>query len=260
MRFIVLGSGTIVPDSNRGTPGFLVETSQGAWLVDGGSGTLQRCAQSGVDPRKLRGGFYSHRHPDHCGELTALCFAMRVGPPPRSDDYPIWGAKGLAEHVVRLQHVWAKSMRPGSGLLTVHELSPTDSIRDLNLQVQTAPAQHSHGALHYRFESEGKSVVYSGDTGPSEALVSLATDCDLLICECAGSDAEPLPGHLYPKAIRTLVEKAQPSEVWLTHLYPHVNASQAVHTVAQSGIPTRHAQDGDVWPQGSLPLDGAWRL
>jgi ribonuclease BN (tRNA processing enzyme) len=81
-----------------------------------------------------------------------------------------------------------------------------------------------------------------------------------LVCECAGSDAEPLPGHMFPEAIRALVEKARPAAVWLTHLYPHVNASEAVRTVAQSGVPTRHAHDGDMWPQGSLPLDGAWRL
>ena len=251
-----------MPDAERGPPGFLVETSQGAWLVDGGSGTIQRCAQSGIDPRKLRGGFYSHRHPDHCGELAALCFAMRVGPPPRSDDYPIWGATGLGDHVARLEHVWAKSMRPGSGRLTVHELSLTEHsrVQDLDLHVEAAPARHSHGALHYRFESEESSVVYSGDTGPSDALVSLAKDCDLLVCECAGSDAEPLPGHLFPNAIRAIVDKACPAEVWLTHLYPNVNASEAVHTVALSGVPTRHARDGDVWPPGSLPLNGAWRL
>ena len=59
MRFTVLGSGTAVPDPDRGPAGFLVEVDGLAWLVDGGSGTLQRCARAGVDPRKLSGGVYS---------------------------------------------------------------------------------------------------------------------------------------------------------------------------------------------------------
>lgn len=262
MRFTVLGSGTTVPDIERGPPGFLIETSRAAWLVDGGSGTVQRCAAAGADPRKLRGGFYSHLHPDHCADLISLCFAMRVGPPPRTEDYTVYGAQGLAEHVARLGDVWSKSMRPGGGSLNVHEVSRAQpaELWDLDLRVLTAPAQHSRNAIHYRFESEGRSVVYSGDTGPSDALIALAEGCDLLVCECAGSDERPLPGHLFPQAIRELATRSRPREIWLTHLYPHVDAPTAVEVVAASGVPTRHASDGDHWPPGSLPLDGPWRL
>lgn len=262
MRFTVLGSGTIVPDTERGPPGFLIETSSAAWLVDGGSGTIQRCAFAGVDARKLRGGFYSHLHPDHCAELVSLCFSMRAGPLPRTEDYVVYGAEGLAEHVNRLERVWSKSMQPGKGVLRVTEVPRSQSaeLSDLELQVLTAPAQHSRNAIHYRFESGGRSVVYSGDTGPSDALVTLAKNCDLLVCECAGSDERPIPGHMFPQAILALARQARPKEIWLTHLYPHVNSSKAVQVVATSGIPTRHASDGDHWPRGSLPLDGPWRL
>ena len=77
----MLGSGTSVPDPSRGPCGLLVQCEAGAWLIDGGSGTLQRCAKVGVDPRTLLGGIYSHHHPDHCADLVPLLFAMRVAHP-----------------------------------------------------------------------------------------------------------------------------------------------------------------------------------
>jgi ribonuclease BN (tRNA processing enzyme) len=80
VRFTVLGSGTSVPDADRGPAGFLLQVGGRAWWIDGGSGTLQRTVRAGVDPRTLDGGFYSHHHPDHCADLVPLLFAMRAGP------------------------------------------------------------------------------------------------------------------------------------------------------------------------------------
>ena len=71
-EFIVLGSGTTVPSPDRGPAGFLLRVGSEIYLIDGGSGTLQRCAKLGIDPRMLSGGFYSHRHPDHTGDLVPL--------------------------------------------------------------------------------------------------------------------------------------------------------------------------------------------
>lgn len=250
LEFTVLGSGTSVPDPERGPAGFLVRTSHGAWLVDGGTGTLQRCMQAGVDPRRLSGGVYSHHHPDHCADLVPLLFAMRVGPPPRAADYPIWGGEGLASLVAGLQSTWGKWITPGTGQLRVNELPlevPSEVQLAPDLFLRTRPAAHSAGALHLQFASGSHRVVFSGDTGPSGELARLAEGADLLVCECAGSDEEPVGGHLYPSAIAELVAEARPHQVWLTHMYPHVDPAIAVETVARTGIPTRHASDLDRW-------------
>ncbi|MBW1879464.1 MAG: MBL fold metallo-hydrolase, partial [Deltaproteobacteria bacterium] len=123
MRFIVLGSGTFLPDPARGPAGFLVQFGERTWLVDGGSGTLRRCAQAGVDPRRLDGGFYSHRHPDHCADLVPLLFAMGVGLHPRTSDYPIWAGEGFAEYTTALRHLYGDSIAFGGRGAVVHELS-----------------------------------------------------------------------------------------------------------------------------------------
>ena len=249
MKLTVLGSGTSVPDPVRGPAGLLLELDHRAWLVDGGSGTLQRCARAGVDPRRLTGGVYSHRHPDHTGDLVPLLFAMRVGPPPRQAPYPIAAGEGFEAFFEALEATYGKWLRPPGGV-QITELSLQAEARlalSESLDLVTRPANHSAGALHLRFESPTSSVVFSGDTGPSEELVTLARGASLLVCECAGSDAEPVPGHLTPSEVAHLVAEARPEAVWLTHLYPHVDPEEAVRTVARTGVSTRHASDGDTW-------------
>ncbi len=249
MRFTVLGSGTTHPDPARGPAGFLVEIGDLAWLVDGGSGTLQRCMAAGVDPRGLEGGFYSHRHPDHTGDLVALLFAMHA-PPERPRDYPIVAGAGFAAFFQGLQKVYGHWLDLGPGAaVTVHEMLLDREERHVAgpLTVRTRPAQHAGGALHLRFESGGRSVVFSGDTGPSHELIGLATGADLLVCECAGSDALPVPGHMTPSAVADVVMRARPREVWLTHLFQHVDPEEALATVASAGVPVRRAADLDAW-------------
>ncbi|MEN0061794.1 MAG: ribonuclease Z [Myxococcota bacterium] len=249
MRLTVLGSGTSVPDPQRGPCGLLVEVGARAFLIDGGSGTLQRCAKAGVDPRTLAGGLYSHYHPDHCADLVPLLFSMRVGPPARATDYPIYAGKGFAAFFDKLTGAWGKWIEPGEGSVRIHELS-LDGPDEVDLDgmiLRTRPANHSASALHLRLEADGRAVVFSGDTGPSEHLAELARDADLLVCECAASDEAPIEGHLNPSAVATIVDAAKPLEVWLTHFYPGTNPTDAVATVKRTGVAVRRASDLDTW-------------
>jgi ribonuclease BN (tRNA processing enzyme) len=248
VRFTVLGSGTSVPDPVRGPAGFLLQVGARAFWVDGGSGALQRTARAGVDPRTLDGGFYSHFHPDHCADLVPLLFSMRVGPPRRERDYPIWAGEGFGAFFSGLQQAYGRWIHPG-GLVVIHEL-PLDARATVDLGdlvVHTAPAVHAASALHLRFEADGDVVVFSGDTGPSDALAELAAGADLLVCECAGSDEEPVPEHLTPTDVREIVARARPREVWLTHFYPQVDPARALATVGATGVPVRPAADLDRW-------------
>lgn len=247
MKFTVLGSGTTFPDVARGPAGFLVEEGGNAFLVDGGSGTLQRCMKAGVDPLKLDGGFYSHWHPDHMADLVPLLFTYRVAA--REAPYPIWAGAGFLDVMDGLEQTYGRWLRFGSRGAVVNELSirGADVARIDTLTVRTRPANHGAGALHLRFEGARGVVVYSGDTGPSESLIELARGADLLICECAGSDEQPVPGHMTPTDVMRVVQSSRPKEVWLTHMYPHVDPEVAVARVSAGGAPTRHASDMDVW-------------
>ncbi|MCB9758852.1 MAG: ribonuclease Z [Alphaproteobacteria bacterium] len=260
MRFTVLGSGTTLPDPDRGPAGFLVRAGGRSILVDGGGGTIQRLARAGVDARTLDGGVYSHRHLDHAGELAPLLFTMRVGVDrPRDRDYPIWAGQGMRAHLEALDAVYGGKLRGRTWGPVVHEL-PLDGPGRARLpggvRLDTLPARHTQGALHLRFTGpEGATVVFSGDTGPSENLVTLARGADLLVTECAlAGPPVSEPAHLWPDAIHALVAAARPRRVLLTHLYPDVDPDRALRVVAEAGVPVERAWDGqtvDVTPTRS---------
>lgn len=247
LGFTVLGSGTAKPDASRGPAGFVLQTDDQTILIDGGSGTLGRLASMGVDAVALTAGVYSHRHVDHTGDLVPLLFAMRV-PPARQGEYPIYAGAGFDAFLRGLEGVYGRWIQPpdGVGLTELPLDGPgTATIGDVTLR--TLPAAHSAGALHLRFEFGGHVVVFSGDTGPSETLVQLATGADLLVVECAGSDDAPVAGHMTPTDVAAVLSRARPARTWVTHFYPHVDVAAAMTTIAASGSTVRRAEDGDRW-------------
>lgn len=242
---VVLGSGTALPDADRGPAGLAVRHGDTTVLIDGGGGTQQRLARAGLDPFALTWAVYTHRHPDHTGELIPLAFARHAA---RLDTpLSVIAAEGFQTQVDALASAYGTWV---TRQLEVHEVPRKPAARRAlspQLDLLHAPAAHAHGALHVGFEAHGQRVVFSGDTGPSQALVDLATGADLLVCECGSPLPGDRPSHLAPEEIAELVAQARPGAVWLTHLYPDTDPDHAVATVAATGVPTRRANDGDVW-------------
>ncbi|WP_262107478.1 MBL fold metallo-hydrolase [Arthrobacter sp. Marseille-P9274] len=65
------------------------------------------------------------------------------------------------------------------------DMDPVDVYEDDRVKVTTTLVQHApvFPALSYRFETDDGSIVFSGDTGPCENLVTLAQDTDVLVHE-----------------------------------------------------------------------------
>lgn len=248
-RFVLLGTGTLVPDTERGPAGFLLEAGGARILVDGGSGTLQRLKRAGVDARELDAGVYSHRHIDHTGDLPPLLFAMRVGiERPRHRDYPIWAGEGFREFLGGLHGVYGSWIHSERFAVPVQELpldGPGTALLPGGVRLDTLPARHTGGALHLRFTTpEGRTVVFSGDTGPSEALATLSAGVDLLVTECASDGPDPWDAHLSPEDVAEVVRAARPRRVVLTHLYPGLDPTRALAVVAEAGAPVERGWDG----------------
>lgn len=249
MKLTVLGSGTYLPDPARGAPGFLLQHEHTRVLVDSGSGTLQRLGRARIDPVSLDAIVYTHRHVDHCADLAAILFHIVHQPSPaRLRDLPIYAGQGFAAFVETLQAAFEGALEPDHFDLRVHEL-PLDAPGHIDLPgglvLDTQPAVHSAGALHLRFTSPaGVTVAFSGDTGPSEALETLAAGTDLFVCECALPPHDRFPGHLSARDVASLVAAARPRRVVLTHLYPRHDPGADLDTVAATGVPAVLAEDG----------------
>jgi ribonuclease BN (tRNA processing enzyme) len=218
-------------------------------LVDGGSGTLGRLHAAGVDARLLDGGIYSHRHLDHTGDLGPLLFALRVGiDVKRRRDYPIWAGAGFRGFLGELRTVYGEWLQTSEFGVPVAELpldGPGTAALPGGLRLDTLPANHGAGALHLRFTSPGgASVVFSGDTGPSENLARLAAGVDLLVTECAVPEPDPWGAHLCPADVLRVIDDARPARTLVTHFYPDMDEAETLARLRSSGRQVDRAYDG----------------
>jgi ribonuclease BN (tRNA processing enzyme) len=193
----------------RSQPANLLMRGSEAILVDTGDGTAEQLSKVGVSLNAISTIFLSHLHFDHTGGLAAI-MGLRIqlkmlkpvtiyGPP---------GTKRLVEGLVEALHPIAEI---GSGLSRPKIPRPEDSFKAVEItggsQVQlgtlkVTAAENSHFAfkpgspesrnksLSYRFDMPDRSIVFTGDTGPSEAVEKLAKGADLLVSEMLDLDAQ----------------------------------------------------------------------
>ncbi len=220
MRIMVLGSGTAVPDPERGSPGLALWVERSLLFLDPGSGSAGRAARFGVSVSDLDGMFFSHLHPDHTGDLVPLLFAFRNPEWTRSKPLWLWGPPGFARHLSSLETVYQGWIEPLGYERRVAELF--DSVVSVgDWQLKTVPVRHGPSALACAFtDSKGRKLVYSGDTEPCEELISLAADADLLILECSFPEGRVCPGHLTPGQAGRIAARARAKALLLTHFYP----------------------------------------
>ncbi|MEL7782899.1 MBL fold metallo-hydrolase [Citromicrobium bathyomarinum] len=202
--WVTLGtSGGPVTNPGRSQPANLLRFAGKDYLVDVGDGAAGQISKVDVQSKMIDGIFISHLHFDHTGGLAAI-LGLRFQTS-GSDPLTIYGPPGTREMVEGL----LASMVPGATAnygvagappadhragIEVVELRGGDSIAVDGMRVQVASNTHysfppqsdlaqRFQSLSYRFDLPGRSIVYTGDTGPSDAVETLAMDADLLVAE-----------------------------------------------------------------------------
>lgn len=207
-------------------------------LLDCGSGTTWKLARVGISYLDIDHIFLSHLHPDHTGDLVPFLFASRYafGSPygsKREKPLSLWGGPGLVEFFEALKNAYRDWILPEG--LTVRELGEGETAFG-GFTLRAAKVPHIESSLAYRIESGGKSLVYSGDTDYSEALIGLARDADALIIECALPDeGSKRGGHLTPGEVIEIANRSGARRIIVTHLYPACDESGAVEKI-RSGV------------------------
>ncbi len=222
-RITLLGTGTCVPSLVRSASAALVQTKSETLLVDSGPGTLHRLLEAGVSIDDLTAIFYTHIHPDHTAELVPLLFATKYPQCHRRQPLTLYGGQGFLAFFNRLKAVYGEWLNPGPGLVRCEELSVSgrDRFTHGELAVSTVPVNHRPESVACRVSlPSGRSVAFSGDTGPCSALVDLVRGVDLFVCECSTPDDEPVSGHLTPSLAGKMATEAQVGRLVLTHFYP----------------------------------------
>ncbi|MGI9584456.1 MAG: guanitoxin biosynthesis MBL fold metallo-hydrolase GntH [Acidimicrobiia bacterium] len=201
IRVSILGSGLPWVTKSQAAGSVLVEVGnpeRDVLVFDLGAGSLANFSGLKVPVTSLKNVFFSHLHADHIADyLTLMGSYAKAG---RLDPVEVWGgasddpARGTATFVDLVQRALAWDHASMAGYVpttgthaTAHEVSydSTEVVYERNgVTITSFPVIHAlNGAVGYRIDYGGQSVVFSGDTKPTMTLVEAAQDCDLLIHE-----------------------------------------------------------------------------
>jgi len=217
-----LGSGDAFGTGGRFNTCFHVLGAKNSFLIDCGASSLIAMRKFNVDPDSIEAIFLTHLHGDHfAGVVFFLMDARYVSS--RTRPLVIAGPKGVKQRVIEAMNVlypgcWDKGLEFE---LFFVELKAGHEQGLNGIKVQPFPARHLQDGNDFilRFEVEDKTIVYSGDTGWTEALVTASQFSDLTICECYHYDRK-CEFHMDYETIMEQKHRFNTRNLILTHLGP----------------------------------------
>jgi ribonuclease BN (tRNA processing enzyme) len=230
IKLTVLGSGTCVPSLKRNAPGYLLEAGGLQALVDCGSGTLLQLEKAGRSYKEIDAVFITHRHPDHFADLIPLVQALLATPNyKREKDLFIIAPEGFREYY----NMTVESLLSGAALDFVRIVEIYNNLDLASFQISTVKTVHSEDSIAYRFEHNGKVIVFTGDADYDQGVIDLSKNTDLLIIDCSFPDGMKVKGHLCARECGLIAEKAGAKKLLLSHIYPA--DSPDIERVIESG-------------------------
>ena len=200
MRVALCGTSAPLPHWRRAKSCTAVFAAGKFWIVDTGPGSWNRLALWRVDAAKIGGILYTHFHSDHIAELGE--FNLQTWGAGRPAPLRVFGPPGVERLVAgfteayaldtsyRIAHHGAEFLPPatsrmdpvaviadGPGPVVVLE---EDGLRITAFSVDHRPIVPAYG---YRFDWRGRSVVVSGDTVKTPAVIAAANGADVLVHE-----------------------------------------------------------------------------
>lgn len=238
MKLSVLGSGGGWARPGDAACGYLIGHDGFNLWVDAGTGTMANL-QEHVDLADVHAVAISHRHFDHFLDLYPFFLALLFHPE-RPPPVPLFAPPGMFEHALKLEADLTKVFSPQA-------VEPGSTFEAGPLRVRTARMRHQVPTMGMRFEVDGRSIAYSGDTGPTDELVALARGADLLIAEATwirraeGWDFI----HMTAEEAGDTGRRAEVERLVLTHVWP-TNDRAAVAELAGAafGGPVTVAEKG----------------
>jgi ribonuclease BN (tRNA processing enzyme) len=198
----------------RSEPATLLIVDGRPYLIDCGIGTIQRLLDARVPSQTIGTIFITHNHPDHALGLVDLLandyHYLDLDDPSSRQEFDIYGPPetpalmNAAYDYIRIPYAIFAAEPIGRGALVrpfrAHAIDrdglvfQDDKIRVTaaeNTHYQLMPAKDRAGmkSYSYRFETPYGVIVFTGDTGPSTAVETLAKDADVLITEVEDLDS-----------------------------------------------------------------------
>lgn len=250
----VLGSGVAWANPGGVCSGYLVRAGTTALLMDCGTGTLGRL-RAVFDPSQLDGIIISHMHADHFMDLVGLRYGTKYGRLGGAQPLLIYLPPGGIETLARLGQALDSSERFFADVFDLHEYDPAGSVTIGEATVTLRRVQHYIPSHAMRIETD-RTLVYSADAAPCDALIEHAKDADVLLCEAAmlhhGQDErEPAKrGHLTASEAGMIARKADVGMLLLTHAPLELDdpGRAAREAATEFSGPVERVVDGKTYP------------
>jgi ribonuclease BN (tRNA processing enzyme) len=216
VKLTVVGCSPAWPNPGGAQSGYLVDDRL---LLDCGPGVLAKL-------RGLHGGWpaldaivITHWHLDHWGDLVPWVWGTLAGFA-RGEKPELWlppeGRERLREFGARLgfEEMW-------EGAFRLRDYRDDESFTAAGSTVRPTRLPHYRLRTYgLRVENAGRTLAYSGDTGPSERLAELARDADLFVCEATleRGELDGVPrGHLSAEEAQAAYAASGARRLLLTH-------------------------------------------
>lgn len=265
-RLILLGTGGgPMIRQTRSEPASLLIVDGHRYLIDVGSGTVGRLKQVGFEPAMIDRIFLTHLHFDHTADLaTFLGFNWISGARAQVEIFGPPGTKKLTDGArqyletgEKLYASFLPAAPPLASTIITHDIDVDGSgqtvyqddrlkviaVQNTHYSATTPPRNQAVNWKSYafRFETRDKVIVFTGDTGPSEAVTRLAHGADILVSEvidiptvismirkstgATNQQLKPIlehqiKEHLVPEEVGRMASRAQVKRVVLTHIVP----------------------------------------
>jgi ribonuclease BN (tRNA processing enzyme) len=213
--------------------------------MDAGSGTFANL-QRHIQIDDITAVLISHGHADHFVDTVSAFYARHYGGLGKPG-LPFYSPPDFVEEACLLVSEGGLDVMRQAFAFTDAEAGDVFDVGPFHISV--FPMEHiGVQAVGYRIEADGVVLAYSGDTGPAPAVVELARDADLFLCEATYQEASrKFPFHMSAGQAGEHATAAGAKRLLLTHILPtldpHISGVEGASTFAG---PVDVAREGAV--------------
>jgi ribonuclease BN (tRNA processing enzyme) len=200
-RVVMLGTGTPRPDPDRAGPATAIVVDDTPYLIDFGAGVIRRATAAfekgvtalGFGGVNVKTVFLTHMHSDHTVGYPDLIFTPWVMG--RREPLAVYGPRGIKAMTDNVLKAWqvdidgrvnGLNQHNSTGYqVNAHEIAPGVVYKNGKVRVTAFSVRHEEmvDSFGYRFDTPDRSIVISGDTAPTQAIIDHSRGCDVLVHE-----------------------------------------------------------------------------